>query len=131
MSVTTPGRTTVACATWNGVSVAVKSIIQGEITPQLLKSIESEVADLMSSMHPNCIRVLGLTSQPAQHVSLVTEWLQGGSLALLLRQVPRASEERRLDMFIHVCSAGGSVADAPPAFSSDFSHTLSQSHTST
>lgn len=88
------------------MSVAVKIIVRGEIAQQVRVSIEREVADMMSLMHPNCVRVLGLTVHPAQHVSLVTEWLHGGSLAHHLRQVPSASEERRLDMFIHVCSAG-------------------------
>jgi serine/threonine protein kinase len=96
----------VARATWNGASVAVKVIARGEISRQLRTSIESEVADVMSLTHPNCVRVLGLTAQPAHHVSLVTEWLHGGSLADFLRRTPSASEHYRLDLFIHVCSAG-------------------------
>jgi serine/threonine protein kinase len=88
------------------MSVAVKIIARGEITQQMRSSIKSEVAEMMLLMHPNCVRVLGFTEQPTMHVSLVTEWLLGGNMAQFLRSTPSASEEHRLDLFVHVCSAG-------------------------
>lgn len=88
------------------MSVAVKIIARGEITQQMRSSIRSEVAEMMLLMHPNCVRVLGFTEQPTVHVSLVTEWLLGGNMAQFLRSTPSASEEHRLDLFVHVCSAG-------------------------
>ncbi len=88
------------------MSVAVKVLARGEITPQQRSDIVNEVAALQSLMHPNLIRVLGLTEQPARHLSIVTEWLHGGSLAEFLRRNPSANEHQRLDIFINVCSAG-------------------------
>ena len=88
------------------MAVAVKLIVRGEIEQQQRSRIANEVAEMLTVMHPNCIRVLGLTEQPAQHASLVTEWLHGGTLAELLRRNPSVNELHRLDLFINVCSAG-------------------------
>jgi serine/threonine protein kinase len=88
------------------MSVAVKVIARGEITPQQRSGIVNEVASLQTLMHPNLVRVLGVTEQPARHVSLVAEWLHGGTLADFLRRDPCANEQHRLDIFINVCSAG-------------------------
>ena len=103
-------RISVAPAVWNGMSVAVKIIARDKITQQQRLSILNEVANLQTLMHPNCVRVMGATEQPALHVSLVTEWLHGGSLAEHLHRNTSATEQHRLDLFIHVCSAGA----APP-----------------
>jgi serine/threonine protein kinase len=102
----TARRVSVVPASWNGMAVAVKLIVRGEIEQQQRSRIANEVAEMLTVMHPNCIRVLGLTEQPAQHVSLVTEWLHGGTLAQLLRRNPTVNELHRLDLFINVCSAG-------------------------
>jgi serine/threonine protein kinase len=102
----TAGRVSVVPASWNGMAVAVKLIVRGEIDQQQRSIIANEVAEMLTVMHPNCIRVLGLTEQPAQHASLVTEWLHGGTLAELLRRNPCVNEQHRLDLFINVCSAG-------------------------
>jgi serine/threonine protein kinase len=61
---------------------------------------------LQAIMHPNCLRVFGLTEQPGQHVSLVTERLEGGTLADMLFHGSLRSESHRLDVFTNVCSAG-------------------------
>jgi serine/threonine protein kinase len=99
-------RISVAPAVWNGMSVAVKIIARDKITQQQRLSILNEVANLQTLMHPNCVRVMGATEQPALHVSLVTEWLHGGSLAEHLRLNPSATEQHRVALFNHVCSAG-------------------------
>ena len=102
-------RIAVAHAQWNGMHVAVKIIIRGSTTQAQRATIAGEVALVQSLMHPNCVRVFGLAEQPSQHVSLVTEWLEGGSLLEFLTRSPSAPEQHRLDIFINVCSAG-----APP-----------------
>jgi len=107
-------RISVARAVWNGMHVAVKIIVRGSTTQAQRASIVNEVAAVQAIMHPNCIRVFGFTEQPSQHVSLVTEWLQGGSLLDFLASSPPAPEQHRLDIFISVCSAGKSN---PPFFS--------------
>jgi serine/threonine protein kinase len=96
--------------------VAVKTIVRGEVAPELRELIVDEVADMLKVMHPNCIRTLGVTEHPGRHVSLVVEWLDGGALCDLLQRSPSASEQRRLDVFMNVCSAGLHLPSSPTHF---------------
>ena len=96
--------------------VAVKTIVRGEVAPEIRELIVNEVADMLKVMHPNCIRTLGVTEHPGRHVSLVVEWLDGGALCDLLQRSPSASEQRRLDVFMNVCSAGLHLPPSPTHF---------------
>jgi serine/threonine protein kinase len=94
--------------------VAVKPVLLGDYAPELRECILSEVTDIvMEVMHPNCIRTLGVTEHPGRHMSLVMEWLDGGTLSDLLQRSPSASEQQRLDMFMNVCSAGLHLPPSP------------------
>ena len=48
--------------------VAVKTIVRGEVAPEIRELIVNEVADMLKVMHPNCIRTVSYT-----HLTLPTK----------------------------------------------------------
>uniref|UniRef100_A0A2P2L5V9 non-specific serine/threonine protein kinase n=2 Tax=Rhizophora mucronata TaxID=61149 RepID=A0A2P2L5V9_RHIMU len=68
---------------WHGSEVAVK-ILERDFYAEGFKEFLSEVAIMKRLRHPNIVLFMGAVTQPP-HLSIVTEYLSGGSLHKLLR----------------------------------------------
>ncbi|KAL4301436.1 hypothetical protein HN51_052854 [Arachis hypogaea] len=95
---------TVHRAEWHGSDVAVKVLTVQDFSDDKLKEFLREVAIMKRVRHPNVVLFMGaVTKRP--HLSIVTEYLQRGSLYRLIHK-PTAGEHldsrRRLRMALDV-----------------------------
>jgi tRNA A-37 threonylcarbamoyl transferase component Bud32 len=73
--------------TWCGMKVAVKTLFQGKKTPeQLVDSFRKEVAIMARLRHPNVLLFMGASTLDPDHLLLVMEYLDGGSIADVIKR---------------------------------------------
>ncbi|KVH89488.1 Armadillo repeat-containing protein 3 and Serine/threonine-protein kinase CTR1 [Cynara cardunculus var. scolymus] len=86
--------------TWNGIDVAIKVLLEQEITSENIEDFCNEMSILSRLRHPNVILFLGACTTPP-HFSLITEYMDMGSLYYLIHVSglkKRISWRRRLKM---------------------------------
>ncbi|KAL9249166.1 putative serine/threonine-protein kinase SIS8 [Drosera capensis] len=98
---------------WNGTEVAVKRLLDQDISGEFLEAFISEVSIMKRLRHPNVVLFMGAVTRPP-NLSIVTEFLPRGSLYRLIhRSNNNLDERRRLKMaldaargmnYLHTCS---------------------------
>jgi len=76
---------TVYLAKWNGLDVAVKKLT-GVNKEKVLEEFKNEVSILGKLRHPNILLFMGACTNQ-EHMTIVTEYLEGGNLYDILKQV--------------------------------------------
>ncbi|KAJ3686335.1 hypothetical protein LUZ61_015499 [Rhynchospora tenuis] len=90
---------------WNGTDVAIKVFLEQDLTVENMEDFCNEVSILCRLRHPNVILFLGACMKPP-HLSLVTEYMEMGSLYYLIHmgsQKSKLSWRRRLKMLRDIC----------------------------
>ncbi|PWA59892.1 serine/threonine/dual specificity protein kinase, catalytic domain-containing protein [Artemisia annua] len=91
--------------TWNGIEVAIKVLLEQEVTAENIEDFCNEISILSRLRHPNVILFLGACTVPP-HFSLITEYMDMGSLYYLIHMSGlknRISWRRRLKMLCDIC----------------------------
>lgn len=91
--------------TWNGIEVAIKVLLEQEVTAENIEDFCNEMSILSRLRHPNVILFLGACTTPP-HFSLITEYMDMGSLYYLIHVSglkKRISWRRRLKMLCDIC----------------------------
>lgn len=91
--------------TWNGIEVAIKVLLEQEVTAENIEDFCNEISILSRLRHPNVILFLGACTTPP-HFSLITEYMDKGSLYYLVHVSglkKRISWRRRLRMLCDIC----------------------------
>ncbi|XP_071697237.1 serine/threonine-protein kinase EDR1-like [Rutidosis leptorrhynchoides] len=91
--------------TWNGIEVAIKVLLEQEVTAENIDDFCNEISILSRLRHPNVILFLGACTTPP-HFSLITEYMDMGSLYYLIHVSvlkKRISWRRRLKMLCDIC----------------------------
>ncbi|KAI3870164.1 hypothetical protein MKW92_045782 [Papaver armeniacum] len=86
---------------WFGSDVAVKVFPKFEFSDDLLPSFKQEVILMKRLWHPNVLLFMGAVTSP-QHLCIVTEFLQRGSLFQLLRRKTPLKWKRRVLMALDI-----------------------------
>ncbi|GMG98523.1 hypothetical protein Nepgr_000363 [Nepenthes gracilis] len=87
---------------WNGTDVAIKVFLEQDLTPENLEDFCNEISILSRLRHPNVILFLGACTKPPR-LSMVTEYMEMGSLYFLIHQKKKLSWRRRLKMLRDIC----------------------------
>ncbi|KAJ3692145.1 hypothetical protein LUZ60_012495 [Juncus effusus] len=90
---------------WNGTDVAIKVFLEQDLTAENMEDFCNEISILCRLRHPNVILFLGACMKPP-HLSLVTEYMEMGSLYYLIHmggQKSKLSWRRRLKMLRDIC----------------------------
>lgn len=90
---------------WNGTDVAIKVFLEQDLTTENMKDFCNEISILSRLRHPNVILFLGACMKPP-HLSLVTEYMEVGSLYSLIHSKTQKSKlhwKRRLKMLRDIC----------------------------
>ncbi|KAL4563307.1 hypothetical protein LXL04_027347 [Taraxacum kok-saghyz] len=90
---------------WNGIEVAIKVLLEQEVTAENIEDFCNEISILSRLRHPNVILFLGACTTPP-HFSLITEYMDMGSLYYLIHVSglkKRISWRRRLKMLCDIC----------------------------
>ncbi|XP_037452883.1 serine/threonine-protein kinase EDR1-like isoform X1 [Triticum dicoccoides] len=90
---------------WNGTDVAIKVFLEQDLTMENMEDFCNEISILSRLRHPNVILFLGACMKPP-HLSLVTEYMEMGSLYYLIHtsgQKSKISWRRRLKMLRDIC----------------------------
>ncbi|KAI7733957.1 hypothetical protein M8C21_031963 [Ambrosia artemisiifolia] len=69
--------------TWNGIEVAIKVLLEQDVTAENIEDFCNEISILSRLRHPNVILFLGACTTPP-HFSLITEYMDMGSLYYLI-----------------------------------------------
>ncbi|KAF5764845.1 putative protein kinase TKL-CTR1-DRK-1 family [Helianthus annuus] len=91
--------------TWNGIEVAIKVLLEQDVTAENIEDFCNEISILSRLRHPNVILFLGACTTPP-HFSLITEYMDMGSLYYLVHVSglrKRISWRRRLKMLCDIC----------------------------
>ncbi|KAI7727802.1 hypothetical protein M8C21_005940 [Ambrosia artemisiifolia] len=91
--------------TWNGIEVAIKVLLEQEVTAENIEDFCNEISILSRLRHPNVILFIGACTTPP-HFSLITEYMDMGSLYYLVHVSglkKRISWRRRLKMLCDLC----------------------------
>merc|ERR1719482_786448 len=83
-------------ATWRSTPCAVKKIFDPVITEELRAEFENEVKMLRRLRHPNVIIIMAVCRVPPA-LSILTEFVGGGSLFELLHGPPQAKRRNSID----------------------------------
>eukprot|EP00854_Cymbomonas_tetramitiformis_P015114 gene15114-17872_t len=75
-------------ATWGCTTVAVKKLLDQEMTDVLIKEFRHEVDIVSRLRHPSVVLWLGACTTPP-NLALVTEFMEGGSLSHVLHKCPK------------------------------------------
>ncbi|XP_024544374.1 probable serine/threonine-protein kinase SIS8 isoform X2 [Selaginella moellendorffii] len=92
-------------ATWRGTEVAVKVMLEQDLTRENTEDFFNEISLLSRLRHPNVILFMGACTSPP-HLSMVTEYMHMGSLYRLIHmsgQGKKLSWRRRLKMLRDIC----------------------------
>lgn len=90
---------------WRGTEVAIKVLLEQDLTPENTNDFCNEISLLSRLRHPNVILFLGACLRPP-HLSMVTEYMHMGSLYRLIHtsgQGQKLSWRRRLKMLRDIC----------------------------
>lgn len=98
---------------WRQTDVAVKRLLDQEVSHQMLDEFRQEISIMKRLRHPHIVQFLGAVTQPP-HLCIVTQFVPRGSLFKLLHRTPafNPDERRRLQMaldiargmnFLHTC----------------------------
>ncbi|KAH9329686.1 hypothetical protein KI387_001794, partial [Taxus chinensis] len=90
---------------WNGTEVAIKILLEQDLTEENMEDFCNEISLLSRLRHPNVILFLGACTKPP-HLSMVTEYMELGSLYYLIHtnsQGKKLSWRRRLKMLRDIC----------------------------
>eukprot|EP00252_Welwitschia_mirabilis_P013493 TRINITY_DN2967_c0_g1_i2.p1 TRINITY_DN2967_c0_g1~~TRINITY_DN2967_c0_g1_i2.p1 ORF type:complete len:803 (+),score=144.44 TRINITY_DN2967_c0_g1_i2:233-2641(+) len=90
---------------WKGTDVAIKILLEQDLTAENMEDFYNEISVLCRLRHPNVILFLGACTRPP-HLSLVTEYMHLGSLYHLIHtsgQGNKLSWRRRLKMLLDIC----------------------------
>lgn len=90
---------------WRGTDVAIKILLEQDLTTENMEDFCNEIAVLSRLRHPNVILFLGACTTPP-HLSMVTEYMHMGSLYHLIHtsdQGKKLSWRRRLKMLLDIC----------------------------
>eukprot|EP00898_Chlorokybus_atmophyticus_P007612 jgi/Chlat1/7852/Chrsp66S07298 len=90
---------------WRGTEVAVKLLLEQNITQEVLEDFRQEITMLSRLRHPNVILFLGACVRPP-HLSIVCEYMHMGSLHRILHssgQGHKLSWRRKLKMLRDIC----------------------------
>ncbi|WOG85077.1 hypothetical protein DCAR_0104264 [Daucus carota subsp. sativus] len=90
---------------WNGTEVAIKVLLEQELTVDNIEDFCNEISILSRLRHPNVISFLGACTMPPR-LSLITEFMEMGSLYYLIHvsgQKKRLSWRRKLKMMCDIC----------------------------
>jgi serine/threonine protein kinase len=98
---------------WRQTDVAVKRLLDQEVSPQMLEEFRQEICIMKRLRHPHVVQFLGAVTQPP-HLCIVTQFVPRGSLFKLLHRTPafNPDDRRRLQMaldiargmnFLHTC----------------------------
>lgn len=90
---------------WRGTDVAIKILLEQDLTMENMEDFCNEIAVLSRLRHPNVILFLGACTTPP-HLSMVTEYMHMGSLYHLIHtsdQGKKLSWRRRLKMLLDIC----------------------------
>ncbi|KAL4448958.1 hypothetical protein ABPG77_007675 [Micractinium sp. CCAP 211/92] len=98
---------------WRQTDVAVKRLLDQEVSSQMLEEFRQEISIMKRLRHPHIVQFLGAVTQPP-HLCIVTQFVPRGSLFRLLHRTPafNPDERRRLQMaldiargmnFLHTC----------------------------
>ncbi|KAJ8553457.1 hypothetical protein K7X08_024135 [Anisodus acutangulus] len=79
---------------WHGTEVAVKKLLDQEITGESLEEFKSEVMIMKRVRHPNVVLFMGAVTRPP-NLSIITEFLHRGSLYRLIHRSNNQLDERR------------------------------------
>jgi len=82
--------------TWRSTACAVKKIFDPVITEELRSEFENEVRMLRRLRHPNVITIMAVC-RVAPALSILTEFVAGGSLFELLHSPPKAKRSDLID----------------------------------
>ncbi|KAK4777407.1 hypothetical protein SAY87_017594 [Trapa incisa] len=90
---------------WNGTDVAIKVLLEQDLTAENMEDFCNEISILSRLRHPNVILFLGACAKPPR-LSLITEYMEMGSLYYLIHlsgQKKKLSWKRRLKMLRDIC----------------------------
>ncbi|KAM7525012.1 hypothetical protein LguiA_014914 [Lonicera macranthoides] len=90
---------------WNGTEVAIKVLLEQDLTVENVEDFCNEISILSRLRHPNVILFLGACTRPPR-LSMVTEFMEMGSLYYLIHmsgQKKKISWRRRLKMLCDIC----------------------------
>eukprot|EP00897_Mesotaenium_endlicherianum_P010331 jgi/Mesen1/9326/ME000061S08770 len=90
---------------WRGTEVAIKVLLEQDLTSDNMDDLSNEISLLSRLRHPNVILFLGACLTPP-HLSMVTEYMHMGSLYRLIHasgQGQKLSWRRRLKMLRDIC----------------------------
>lgn len=92
--------------TRTGERVAIKSLKEEILTaqPDLLERFEREGDILRKLNHPSIVKILGMVNDDDRHY-LIMEYVEGGSLADLLKEQPRLPIDRVLEIALDLADA--------------------------
>ncbi|XP_030455360.1 probable serine/threonine-protein kinase SIS8 isoform X1 [Syzygium oleosum] len=79
---------------WHGTEVAVKRFLDQDISGDLLEEFKSEVRIMKKVRHPNVVLFMGAVTRPP-NLSIISEFLQRGSLYRLIHRPNNQLDERR------------------------------------
>eukprot|EP00210_Caulerpa_lentillifera_P007300 g6978.t1 len=83
--------------TWNGTDVAVKKLLEQDVSSVMLEEFLSEVKIMKRLRHPNVLLFMGACMQPP-NLAIVTEFLPRGSLYKLLHKTQFNDDRLKLKM---------------------------------
>ncbi|XP_024387109.1 probable serine/threonine-protein kinase SIS8 isoform X2 [Physcomitrium patens] len=90
---------------WRGTEVAIKVMLEQDLTDENMQDFCNEISLLSRLRHPNVILFLGACTTPP-HLSMVTEYMKYGSLYRLIHSGERGKKlswRRRLKMLRDIC----------------------------
>ncbi|BFI43450.1 protein MpMAPKKK26 [Marchantia polymorpha subsp. ruderalis] len=96
---------------WRGTEVAIKRLLEQDLTDENTADFCNEISLLSRLRHPNVILFMGACTTPP-HLSMVTEYMHMGSLYSLVHltgQGKKLSYRRRLKMLRDICRGMMSV----------------------
>jgi len=79
---------TVYLGLYLGIRVAIKKIEEGQ-SPEERLFIKREVAILKGIRHPNCVQLVGLSTDKEGHLSIVMDFVSGGNLRSVVKDTAR------------------------------------------
>ena len=88
---------------WRGTEVAVKRLLDQDVSPELIAEFKGEVAIMKRLRHPNIVLFMGAVTKPP-NLAIVTEFIPRGSLFKMLHRSPKSppDERRRLRMAVDI-----------------------------
>ncbi|KAK9814388.1 hypothetical protein WJX72_005059 [[Myrmecia] bisecta] len=93
-------------STWRHTDVAVKRLLEQDLSPSLIAEFKAEVAIMKRLKHPNVVLFMGACTQPP-NLCIVTQFVPRGSLFKILHRSPTVPLDDRRRMRIALDVARG------------------------